>query len=155
MRDAGMNIQTLLDEREIERNLSLFSRALDNKDFEAIESIFAADISFNYGIGGEQKGISAIRALFEHFLSSCGPTQHLLGSLIITIAEDGNHAVSRAYVQARHQKADDPMGPVLDTNGEYIDSWQRLAEGWRITRRQVQWQHFTGDADVLPSINKG
>lgn len=142
------DLATLLDERAIQRGLSMFARALDERNFESLAEVFAADMTFDYGIGGEQNGLSSLCELVSHFLLQCGPTQHLLGSIIIDV--DGDTATSRAYVQARHQRKDDPMGPVLDTNGEYVDQWQRRAEGWRIVRRDVLWQIFTGDNGILP-----
>ena len=81
------------------------------------------------------------------FLDNCGPTQHLIGSILIDI--DADIAVSRAYVQARHQRIDNPAGPVFDSNGEYIDRWQRRAEGWRIIRRDARWANHSGDPGVL------
>ena len=83
----------------------------------------------------------------------CGGTQHLLGSVILEV--DGDQAVSRAYVQARHQRRDDLGGPILDTSGEYIDRWERRPEGWRIIRRDAKWFTFSGDLSILPSVSDG
>jgi len=145
-----MDLQMLLDEREIKRGLSRFSRILDIKSYDDVAQVFADDVAFNYGIGGEQVGLLKLRALFQQFLDHCGPTQHLIGSILVDI--DGDTAVSRSYVQARHQRDDDPMGPVLDTNGEYIDQWERRSEGWRIVRRDSVWTVFTGDATILENL---
>ena len=70
-------------------------------------------------------------------LERCGGTQHLVGSITVDI--DGDSAVSRAYVQARHQRVGDFVGPVFDSNGEYSDRWERRSEGWRIVHRDVTW----------------
>lgn len=145
-----MSLQMLLDEREIIRGLARFARILDNKKYDEAGDVFAEHVTFNYGIGGEQEGLSALRGLFRQFLDRCGPTQHLLGSTVIDL--DGDAAVSRSYVQARHQRRDDVMGPVLDTNGEYIDRWERLPQGWRIVRRDAHWSVFTGDLAILEDL---
>jgi len=71
----------------------------------------------------------------------------LIGSILVNV--DGDNAVSRAYVMARHQRPDDPQGPVQDSNGEYIDRWQRRAEGWRIIRRDAVWAMRVGEAEIL------
>jgi hypothetical protein len=47
------NLQTLLDEREISRGLALFARILDTKRWDDIGEVFAHDLHFNYGAGGE------------------------------------------------------------------------------------------------------
>ncbi len=140
------------DEQEITRVLGHFSRVIDSKAWERLEEVFAADVSFHYGIGEDQHGLELMRSLFRHFLDRCGGTQHLLGSVIIEV--DGHQAVSRAYVQARHQRRNDPGGPILDTSGEYVDRWERRPQGWRITRRDASWSVFSGDMTLLPSLSE-
>ncbi len=140
------DLQMLLDEREITRKLGRFARVLDAKQWPRLSDVFASDLSFEYG-QGEREGIAALEAQMRQYLDVCGPTQHLLGS--ITVDVDGDVAVSRAYVQARHQRRDDPVGAIFDSTGEYVDRWQRRAEGWRIVRREATWFLHSGDPAVL------
>jgi ketosteroid isomerase-like protein len=140
-------LQMLMDERAIVRALGRFARILDGKDWAALGEVFADDVSFDYGAGGDQQGMAALTAQMRRYLDVCGGTQHLIGSIIVDV--DGDTAVSRAYVQARHQRRDDPAGPVFDSNGEYVDRWQRRAQGWRIVRRDVVWAAHSGDPGVL------
>lgn len=140
-------LQTLLDERDITRGLGLFARILDEKRWDDLNQVFADDLTFNYGAGGEESGMAALRANMRRYLDVCGGTQHLLGSILVDV--EGDRAVSRAYVQARHQRLGDPAGPVFDSNGEYTDVWERRAEGWRIVRRDARWQSHSGDTGVL------
>lgn len=140
-------LQTLLDERDIHRGLARFARIADTKRFEALPEVFADDVQFDYGSGQVEQGISALQALMRHHLAHCGGTQHLIGSVVVDV--DGDTAVSHAYVQARHQRTGDFVGPVFDSNGEYTDHWQRRAEGWRITRRDATWAANTGDPAII------
>lgn len=140
-------LQMLLDERAINRGLSRFARVLDTKDWDNLGDVFAHDIVFDYGSGTDEHGIDALRDQMTRFLDKCGGTQHLLGSILIDV--DGDSAVSRSYVQARHQRVGDHAGPVLDSNGEYIDRWERRAEGWRIVRRDARWAAQTGDPAII------
>jgi 3-phenylpropionate/cinnamic acid dioxygenase small subunit len=142
-----MDLQALLDEREIVRALSRFARILDTKSWDDLAEVFAEDLRFDYGGAGEEEGMEALRANMTRFLDRCGGTQHLIGSILVDV--DGDRAVSRAYVQARHQRAEDPAGPVFDSNGEYVDRWERRAEGWRIVRRDALWATHSGDPGVL------
>lgn len=142
-----MNLQNLIDEREIVRGLNLVARILDNRDWAKVPEIFAEDITFNYGDGLEQAGMDALMNNFRRFLDPCGPSQHLLGSIMVDV--EGDTAVSRCYVQARHQGAGTKAHLFLDTNGEYIDRWQRRPEGWRIVRRDARWAIHQGDFSVL------
>jgi ketosteroid isomerase-like protein len=142
-----MYVQTFLDEREITHGLGRFARILDRREWDAVGDVFANDVTFNYGDGLEQSGIAAMRANFQRFLDVCGPSQHLLGSIMITVT--GDTALSRAYVQARHQGAAGKAHLFLDSNGEYIDKWERRPHGWRIVRRDAVWFMMQGDMSVL------
>lgn len=147
MNGEAKTLLALLDEREIIRGLSRFARIADQKRWADLGDVFAEDLSFDYGAGGDQHGMAALRANMQRFLDRCGGTQHLIGSIIVDV--DGDEAVSRAYVQARHQRTDDPAGPIFDSNGEYVDRWKRLAEGWRIVRRDALWLTHSGDPAIL------
>ena len=140
-------LQALLDEREITRGLSRFARILDTKSWDELGDVFADDLSFDYGTGVEQRGMAELRDNMTRFLDKCGGTQHLIGSILVDV--DGDRATSRAYVQARHQRTGDHAGPVFDSNGEYIDQWERRAEGWRIVRREARWASQTGDPAII------
>ena len=141
-------IAELRAERAVRDGLARFARVLDSKDWAALGDVFAADITFDYGLG-EQAGMAALTENMRRFLDRCGPSQHLIGSITIEVGPDRNSAVSRAYVQARHQRPGDQQGPVFDTNGEYVDRWERRSTGWRIVRRDALWHTHSGDAGVL------
>jgi ketosteroid isomerase-like protein len=137
----------LLDERAIVRGLSRFARILDNKQWDRLGDVFADDICFDYGSGQDEHGMAALTDNMRRFLDRCGGTQHLIGSILVDL--DGDRATSRAYVQARHQRVDDPAGPIFDSNGEYVDQWERRAAGWRIVRRDAIWAAHSGDPGIL------
>lgn len=142
-----MNLQQLMDEREIVRGLSTFARVLDGKEWERLGEVFADDLSFDYGTGRLEQGIEALRANMRRFLDKCGGSQHLIGSILVDV--DGDTALSRAYVQARHQRVDDTGGDVYDSNGEYLDRWERRSEGWRIVHRDAKWFSQSGDPAII------
>ena len=139
-------LRELQDERDIQRGLCRFARILDAKEFSALGDVFAHDLTYNYG-EGEQSGIESLEALVRRRLSICGNTQHLLGSIQIEVS--GDRAFSRAYVQARHEHIGAFNGPILDTNGEYCDQWERRPEGWRIVRRDAHWLIFHGEPAIV------
>jgi ketosteroid isomerase-like protein len=138
---------TASDERAIINLLGDFARILDRKQWSRVGEVFADDLTFNYGDNQEQAGGAALLVNFRKYLDNCGATQHLLGSIQIEL--DGDRAVSRSYVQARHQGKGAKAHLFLDTNGEYVDRWERRAEGWRIVRRDARFDLFSGDMAVL------
>ncbi|MCY1672828.1 nuclear transport factor 2 family protein [Novosphingobium sp. SL115] len=141
-------LDELLVERTVREGLARFARVLDGKHWDQLGDVFADDVTFDYGMG-EQAGMSALVANMRRFLDVCGPSQHLIGSISIDVSADGASATSRAYVQARHQRASDHGGAVFDSNGEYVDQWALRAEGWRIVRRDALWQTHSGDAAII------
>ncbi|MEZ5573282.1 MAG: nuclear transport factor 2 family protein [Halioglobus sp.] len=145
-----MDLQTLLDERDIVRALSRFARILDNKEWNCLTEVFSNTISFDYGTGEEQVGISALRSNMTRYLDCCGNTQHLIGSIVVDV--QGDEAISRAYVQARHQGKNESTGTVYDTNGEYVDQWERQKDGWKIIRRDAIWSMFAGNPAVIGRV---
>jgi SnoaL-like domain/EthD domain len=145
---VGAALGDLAAERAIREGLARFARVLDGKEWNALGDVFAADLTFNYGFA-EEAGLAALTATIRRFLDVCGPSQHLIGSIAVTVDPGGLAATSRAYVQARHQRPDDPDGPVYDSNGEYVDRWACTASGWRITRRDAHWAALTGDPAIL------
>lgn len=140
-------LRALLDEREIVRGLSRFARVLDGKQWDRLGDVFSDDITFDYGSGTDEHGMAALTDNMRRFLDRCGGTQHLIGSIVVDV--DGDRAVSRCYVQARHQRVDDAAGPVFDSSGEYVDIWERRRQGWRIIRRDAIWAAHTGDPQIL------
>jgi len=136
----------MADHLALTSQLSRFARMLDQRDWEAVPSIFAPEISFDYG-EGKQHGLPALLAQFRKYLDYCGPTQHLLGSIELQI--DGRTALTRSYVQARHQGAAGMQNRFYDSHGDYIDHWEKHAAGWLIVRRDVRWIMHRGDPGVL------
>jgi hypothetical protein len=68
------------------------------------------------------------------------------------VTVEGDRAISRAYVQARHLApgaATSGLNGFVDTNGDYVDQWRRIAGRWLITRRDCSWQMIVGDPSII------
>lgn len=135
------------DRAVIADQLGRFARILDGRVWDAVGEVFAEDVAFDYGDGREQSGIEAMRDNFRRHLDGCGSSQHLIGSIMIEV--EGDEAVSRAYVQARHRGRGDKADRIFDTHGDYVDRWRRAEQGWRIVRRDAHWAMHIGDPSVL------
>ncbi len=61
-------------------------------------------------------------------------TQHLIGSVNIVPAEDGERAEMSTYMHASHLS---PTGDVLVVLLTYVDDAVRTEQGWRIARRTL------------------
>jgi hypothetical protein len=124
---------------------------LDAKQLDDLGSVIAEDVVFDYGDGaGERSGLATMTEVFATHLSRCGRTQHMLGSISITVA--GDRATSAAYVQARHlaMGSSTVFWPdTFDTNGDYLDQWRLTGGNWLITRRDASWHMFVGDPAIV------
>ena len=139
-------LETLFAEREIYRALVGIARAMDDRDWLALERYTTGGITAELGTGfleGREALVKAIRA----FLDDCGPTQHLLGNVVIEV--DGETATSRAYVSDMHLGTGDGTGLTFCTLGDYHDQWVHLDGRWQISHRQKLSQGYYGSLEAL------
>ncbi len=138
----------LLAERDIARQLAGFARAMDARDWGALDAILAAEASADFGTG-ELAGRAAIVRVMRSFLDDCGPTQHLLGNL--TIEVEGARARSRCYVSDLHLGTGEKSQLSFQTLGEYQDAWEcRNARWWLVRRLKVNRAHLGSFAVLGP-----
>lgn len=137
----------LRDERAIERALILFARAMDDRNWEAMADILAEDAHGDFGTG-RLVGSAAIIGLIRGFLDGCGPTQHLLGNVVVDVA--GNTATSRAYIRDVHLNAAADPSTRFYTLGDYHDTWRRGDDGrWRLAERIKANRAHVGPLDIF------
>lgn len=139
-------LDVLLAERSIYRNLVAFARAMDERDWGAFAEFTAEEMTASLG-RGEIVGRDNIVAFIQSFLDGCGPTQHLLGNVLIDI--DGDSARSSAYVADLHLGRGEKKGVSFRTLGCYHDQWQRSESGWLMTRRIKDNRATLGSMEVF------
>lgn len=140
-------LQVLLDERDVERALNLFARAMDDRDWAAMAEILAEDAQGDFGAGRLEGGAAIIETI-RGFLDKCGPTQHFLGNVIVDVT--GDTAVSRAYIRDVHLNATADPATRFYTIGDYHDTWRRRPDGsWRLTERVKANRAYVGALDVF------
>lgn len=146
------DISRIGDRIEIEELLVRYSRALDYRRFDDLESIFTPDGEFDAGGLGHPVGVPAIRAMIEGTLSGLDATQHLLGKSLVEFSEDGDSAEVRTYLISQHVRESAP-GPVKHyfLGGEYADRVVRTPAGWRIAYRRLDRLWKQGDRAVIVS----
>ncbi|WP_208301251.1 nuclear transport factor 2 family protein [Mycobacterium sp. DL440] len=142
-------LQGLCDERDIERALNLFARAMDDRDWATMAEILADDAEGDFGTG-RLAGSTAIITMIRGFLDSCGPTQHLIGNIVIDVA--GNTAASKAYIRDVHLNSAADPSTRFYTLGDYHDTWRRDGDGrWRITERIKANRAYVGPLEIFGS----
>lgn len=87
---------------QIRHTLSLYSLAIDGKDYEALDLVFTKDAAANYSAPlGVVTPLSAIESVVQKALAFVD-TQHKLSTQEIVITRNGCQAKSLTYLQADH-----------------------------------------------------
>jgi len=142
-----VDISLLFDERAIHHQLYALASAMDNRAWDALDTIIADEAEGDFGEGYEVSGRAGFVAMFRRFLGNCGPTQHLLGNILVSI--DGERATSRCYVRDMHQGDGIHSDKFLSTPGEYRDQWARTSHGWRLVHRTKINLMMIGSVEAL------
>lgn len=90
---------------------------------------------------------STIIGRWEPVLEAFDATQHQLSAVAVTV--DGDRAKASARFQATHWLYGAPGGDVWTLSGRYEYDLVHLADGWRVTRMQMQPQSVTGNEGLL------
>jgi 3-phenylpropionate/cinnamic acid dioxygenase small subunit len=143
-----LDLQQINDRIEIEELLVRYSRAIDSRDFDTLETLFTEDATFDAGGLGCPTDAKAIRAMIEGTLTGLDATQHLVGKSLIEL--DGDQAEVRTYLISQHIRESAP-GPVKHyfLGGEYADRVVRTPAGWRIAYRRLDRLWKQGDRAVI------
>ncbi|MBA6413166.1 nuclear transport factor 2 family protein [Parahaliea sp. F7430] len=141
-----IGIDVILAERAIYRNLVAFARAMDERDWSAFAEFTTEDMTAELG-AGELEGRDVIVSFMRSFLDNCGPTQHLLGNVMIDV--DGDSATSSAYVSDMHLGNEDKADMSFFTLGRYYDEWRKVDDCWRMVRRVKKNQGYVGSLEIF------
>jgi 3-phenylpropionate/cinnamic acid dioxygenase small subunit len=132
-------LQSLLDVHEIERALYRAARAMDDHDWATLREVFAEDATGDLGTRVLTNRESII-AVIRDYLESCGPTQHLLGNVIVDVT--GDKAISRAYIHDVHLASDSTDR--FYTLGDYHPRRERRAGRWLVVERAKANRAYVG-----------
>lgn len=146
-----MDLETLVAERDITRALIRFARAMDERDWDVLRDILVPDATSDVGTG-PLAGSEALVDCIRGFLDACGPTQHLLGNILVDVDVDGDEAVSQAYVSDMHLSADPGSPLTFATLGDYHDRWRRIDGTWRIVHRSKLNRGVVGSFEVFGAL---
>jgi ketosteroid isomerase-like protein len=120
--------------------------ALDRRDWETVSRCFAADAAFLHP-GGRVDGPDGIVSRARAALDPLDASQHLLGSILVTV--DGDDAQATSYFHAQHVRAGAPGGDLYVIAGTYRDRLHRGADGWAIVERVQEYSWRSGNPEVI------
>ena len=140
-------LEQLLLERALHQVLIGYALLCDGRDWQAIDKVFSDHASACYG-GRTLPDRAAILSMLRNHLGGCGPTQHLLGNLQVSVDATGQ-VTSRIEVRASHRGAGERQNQTFDCMGHYQDRWVHTPAGWRIAHRSMTVVLEFGSRSVL------
>lgn len=128
----------------IQQLLAAYVFAIDAKDYDALDAVFAPGATVDYRAAGGAAGTwPTMKAWLKGALAPFPLTQHLIGLPLIRL--DGDRATARTMLFNPMQLAR-PQGEDLFFVGcTYVDDLVRMADGWRIAKR-VETDFWAKDA---------
>ena len=137
--------QEIADRLGIDDLLTRYAWAIDDKDWDALATVFTEDARIDYTSAG---GISGTRddvvAWLAETLSAFPMTQHMVTTRQVTL--DGDRATARSMLFNPMGLSDGEGGlRVFYTGGVYRDRLRRTSDGWRIEERTEEALWFDGD----------
>lgn len=136
--------QEISDRMEINDVLVRYTRAIDQRDYELLDTCFTADAHLDYTASGGIRGAyPEVRLWLEKALAQFDAMMHMIGNVVIEV--DGDEARSGTYLM-------NPMGvkaaggglQFFTVGGEYVDRLVRTSQGWRIRERIEKQTYLQG-----------
>lgn len=143
-----MDLQELVDRRQIDDVLYTYAQALDAQDWDRLRtSVFTANAVADFLDYGVIKGVDTIVTLISGVLTGLDATQHIIGTPLARV--DRDRATASCYLHAQHIFRGLADGDSFIVAGTYTDELVRVDDGWRITTRALKAAWTTGNPGVF------
>jgi hypothetical protein len=142
-----LDVQALSDKTEILELLARFARALDDKDWDLMRTVFTEEASGDFGLGTAFEGIDSILHACRSIMENLDCTQHFLGNDEVWLDGDrarGRHkVVGSAFLRAA-------VGtPTMCERGEYTVEYVRVDGDWCISSIKIIPAWIEGNMGIL------
>lgn len=145
---SDAELREMLDHHAIERLLKRYARALDEKNYDALDTVFTADAHVDYTCAGGIEGpYPDVKAWLVEVLDPMPEMQHFTTNVEPII--DGDRASGTSYTLNVNGMRD-AAGTLqhMIVGAQYIDRYERTPDGWRISyrreERRVTFGHVFG-----------
>jgi 3-phenylpropionate/cinnamic acid dioxygenase small subunit len=139
-----MSPQEAADLLEIQQLIYRYAWAIDTRDFDALDRVFAPGAEVHYNVfGGVKQSWPELKDFLRAGLALHRVTQHQMSNPLIELA--GDRARARTNGNLVHvQEGLDGKPSYLVQHAIYSDELERRADGWRIVRRRLDNLYVTG-----------
>ena len=130
-----LSLQTISDRLELTQLVTDYATAIDSKQMDLLDTVFAPDAYLDYRVfGGIDGDYPTVKAWLGEVLPRFPAFQHLNGNLDFRI--NGDEATGRVMC-LNPVEMPSPTGPsqFVFIGLWYIDAYRRAPQGWRIVRR--------------------
>ena len=130
-----LSVEEISDRIQIDDLLIRYTVAIDEKDWELLDTVYTPDAHVDYTESGGIKGeYPEVRAWLAKALAPFTMTQHLVSNSVVEL--DGDEARARTMV-FNPMGTDDGKGGlrIFYVGGWYRDKLVRTEAGWRIAER--------------------
>ncbi|MCZ7618064.1 MAG: nuclear transport factor 2 family protein [Myxococcota bacterium] len=139
-----LSIREISDRLQIQDLLVRYTRAIDTKDWNLLDTCFTPDAQVDYtATGGIAGGYPEVRTWLAKALARFPITVHYITNSQVTL--DGDRARARTLVLNPMFHAE-PDGTLRDftVGATYVDELLWTEAGWRITRRAEEAGYLRG-----------
>ena len=147
-----MELQEVADRAEISDLIVRYTRAIDQREWAALDSIFAPDAYVDYSaFGGVTGSLAEAKAFLAESMPVFAKTQHMLGLPAITVTGDRATAVTPCHNPMLMGEGKDAR--IMICSLWYHHELVRTSAGWRINRLSEERNFMTmpPGGDILPS----
>ena len=149
-----MSMQEISDRLEIQDLFARYSFAIDERDWDALDTVFTPDAAIDYSETGGAKGsLAEIKAWLPVALERFPSFQHMVATTKLTVDGDTAHSRTILFNPMVH-RGEDGADQVFFIGLWYRDTLVRTAGGWRIAERyeEIGWTHNVPQMAPPPGI---
>jgi len=140
----ALSLQDISDRIEINDLLVRYTKAIDQKDWKLLDSVFTPDAEVDYVSSGGIKGsYPEARAWLEKALAIFPITVHYVTNSEVTLAGDRASARTAVYNPMFFKNPDGTLHHFA-VGAFYVDELARTKQGWRIAKRREDQAFLEG-----------
>ena len=150
-----LSLQEISDRLEIQDLFARYSFAIDDRDWDALDSVFTPDARIDYSeTGGAKGGFAEIKAWLPEALERFPRYQHMVATTKLEL--DGDAAHSRTILfNPMVWRGDEGAEQVFFIGLWYRDRLVRTPDGWRIAERYEEMGYTHNVPDMPPPAALG
>jgi ketosteroid isomerase-like protein len=146
-------LRRLEDRVEIEELVARYGLVMDDRDVDAMPSLFTPDVAIRSADGVMNAvGIDAAVELFRGRFAVLGPSNHFTHDRIVTFDDaDADRATGLVLSHAEMNRKGMPMITAM----RYHDEYRRHAGRWKFASRLLTFFYYVPTAQYLDALGAG